>query len=190
MKYDPEAWAQLAKDAGMKYIVITSKHHDGFALFPSDVTDWDIADASPYGKDLIGPLAKAAREQGPEVRPVLFAGAGLDASGRREGDARTEQGQPAAGTRRIDGDFDEYLDKIAIPQTKEILDRYNLDVLWWDTPVKMNRERAERFLPLLGTVPESDREQPAGAAGRPRATSTRPSSGFPARASTAIGKRA
>src|SRR5512147_451610 len=48
VKYDPDAWAKLAKEAGMKYIVITAKHHDGFALFPSDVTDWDVADATPY----------------------------------------------------------------------------------------------------------------------------------------------
>jgi alpha-L-fucosidase len=62
--YDPDAWAELARQAGMKYIVITSKHHDGFALFPSDASQWDIADASPYGKDLIGPLARAAHQRG------------------------------------------------------------------------------------------------------------------------------
>ena len=50
VKFDPEEWVQLAKDAGMKYIVITSKHHDGFAMFPSQATRWNIADASPYGR--------------------------------------------------------------------------------------------------------------------------------------------
>jgi alpha-L-fucosidase len=55
VKYDPEAWAKLAKEAGMKYLVITSKHHDGFALFDSKVTDWDVVDATPYGKDLLKP---------------------------------------------------------------------------------------------------------------------------------------
>src|SRR5215471_12975628 len=62
--YHPDAWAQLAKEAGMKYIVITSKHHDGFALFPSAASDWDIADATPYKKDLITPLAVEARRRG------------------------------------------------------------------------------------------------------------------------------
>ena len=47
IKYNPEKWVRVAKDAGMKYIVITSKHHDGFGLFPSDVTEWDVADATP-----------------------------------------------------------------------------------------------------------------------------------------------
>ena len=84
VKYDPEAWAALAEEAGMKYIVITSKHHDGFALFPSDVTDWDVADASPYGKDLIGPLAAAAQTRA-QVRALLFPGPRLDESRRRQG---------------------------------------------------------------------------------------------------------
>ncbi|HOM76480.1 MAG TPA: alpha-L-fucosidase, partial [Anaerohalosphaeraceae bacterium] len=64
VKYDPDAWVKLAKQAGMKYIIITSKHHDGFALFDSKVTDWDVVDATPYGKDLLAPLAKACRKHG------------------------------------------------------------------------------------------------------------------------------
>ena len=60
VKYDPVLWAQTAKDAGMKYIVITSKHHDGFALYPSAASRWNVADATPYKKDLLGPLVNAA----------------------------------------------------------------------------------------------------------------------------------
>ena len=63
-KFNAAEWVGTFKKAGAKYITITSKHHDGFALFPSDVTEWDIANASPYGKDLIGPLAEAARKRG------------------------------------------------------------------------------------------------------------------------------
>ena len=64
VKYDPDAWVKMAKDAGMKYIVITAKHHDGFALFDSKATTWDMVDATPYGKDLIKPLAEACRKHG------------------------------------------------------------------------------------------------------------------------------
>ncbi|MFC1764383.1 alpha-L-fucosidase [Planctomycetota bacterium] len=64
VKYDPGAWVRLAKEAGMKYIVITSKHHDGFSLFDSKVSKWDVVDATPYGKDLIAPLAEACKKHG------------------------------------------------------------------------------------------------------------------------------
>jgi len=67
VNYDPKAWVKMAKDAGMKYIVITSKHHDGFALFDSKVSDWDIVDASPYGKDLLRPLVKEAKREGIKI---------------------------------------------------------------------------------------------------------------------------
>ena len=57
IKFDPAAWVSLAKAAGMKYITITSKHHDGFAMFDSRLTDWNVVARTPYGKDVIGMLA-------------------------------------------------------------------------------------------------------------------------------------
>ena len=63
VKYAPEFWVQVAKNAGMKYMVITAKHHDGFALFDSAVTDWDVVDATAYGKDLLKPLVEVCRQQ-------------------------------------------------------------------------------------------------------------------------------
>ena len=63
-EYDPVEWMALAKEAGMKYVVVTTKHHDGFALFDSQVSDWNVVQATPYGKDLIAPLAQAARAEG------------------------------------------------------------------------------------------------------------------------------
>lgn len=62
-KYDPVAWAKLAKSVGMKYVLITSKHHDGFALYDSEVTDWDVMN-SGAGRDLLAPLAAAVRAEG------------------------------------------------------------------------------------------------------------------------------
>jgi len=64
VRFDPEAWVRIAKDAGMKYMVITSKHHDGFCLFDSKVTAYDAVDATPHGKDLLKPLAEECRKQG------------------------------------------------------------------------------------------------------------------------------
>jgi alpha-L-fucosidase len=64
VKYDPAAWVRAARDAGMKYIVITSKHHDGFCLFDTRATTWDVVDATPYHQDLLAPLARECRAQG------------------------------------------------------------------------------------------------------------------------------
>ncbi len=62
--YDPQAWVSMAKDAGCKYIVITSKHHDGFSMFDSAYSRYDIVDATPYGKDPMRALAAETRRQG------------------------------------------------------------------------------------------------------------------------------
>ncbi len=60
VKFDAAAWVKMAKDAGMKYIVITSKHHDGFAMFCSKASQWNICDASPFGHDPLKELAAVA----------------------------------------------------------------------------------------------------------------------------------
>src|SRR5262249_43251142 len=64
VKYDPDAWVQLAQDAGMKYIVITSKHHDGFAMFESKASPYNVVDATPYHKDILKQLADACAKRG------------------------------------------------------------------------------------------------------------------------------
>lgn len=146
VKYDPEAWVKLAKDAGMKYIVITSKHHDGFALFDSKTTDWDVVDATPYKKDLIKPLAEACRKHGMKL--------GLYYSQAQDW---THKGGACAGGEWDEshkGDMDEYLKTIAVPQIREILSNYgDIAVLWFDTPIGMNKERAETILPILKEHP-------------------------------------
>ncbi len=149
VKYDPEAWAALAEEAGMKYMVITSKHHDGFALFPSEVTDWDVADATPYGKDLIGPLAAAARRHG--LKFGLYYSQAQDWTNPGGAKAGLEDGQGWCEEHK--GKFDDYLQKIAVPQTREILTRYKPDILWWDTPYLMTRPRADLLRPLLKLRP-------------------------------------
>lgn len=64
VKYDPEAWVRLAKESGMKYITITSRHHDGFSMFDSGATPYDIVDGSPYGRDVLKSLADACHKEG------------------------------------------------------------------------------------------------------------------------------
>ena len=64
VKFNAKEWVKLAKDAGQKYIVITAKHHDGFAMFNSPCSEHDIVDATPYGKDPIAALAKECQKSG------------------------------------------------------------------------------------------------------------------------------
>src|SRR5919201_310618 len=63
VRYDAREWVRIAKDAGVKYVVITSKHHDGFALFDSKVSDYDVM-ATPFKRDILKELAQACREAG------------------------------------------------------------------------------------------------------------------------------
>ncbi|MBN2450167.1 MAG: alpha-L-fucosidase [Lentisphaeria bacterium] len=149
VRYDPEAWAALAREAGMKYVVITSKHHDGFALFDSAVTDWDMVDATPYGKDVIAPLAEAARRHG--LKFGLYYSQAQDWT--HPGGAKSGHKDGAGWDDAHKGRFDDYLAAIAVPQAREILSRYQPDILWWDTPHLMTKERAELFLPLLDLRP-------------------------------------
>jgi alpha-L-fucosidase len=145
-KYDPEAWVKMAKDAGMKYIVITSKHHDGFAMFDSKVTDWDIKDASPYGKDLLKPLVEACHKAGLKIGFYYSQAQDWTHPGGAASGGSWDEAQK--------GDFDAYLDKIAIPQVKEILSNYGEpDIIWWDTPQNMTPARAAKFDALVKQHP-------------------------------------
>ena len=146
IKYAPDEWVKMAKNAGMKYIVITSKHHDGFALFDSKVTDWDVVDATPYGKDLLKPLAEACRKEGIKLGFYYSQAQDWNHPGGAASGGHWDKAQ--------DGSMDEYIDKIAVPQVKEILENYGgLDILWWDTPTDMTKERAEKFLPVISKYP-------------------------------------
>src|SRR3954471_16774772 len=64
VRFDADAWVKLAKDAGMKYIVITSKHHDGFAMFKSGASPYNIVDATPFKRDVLKELADACAKRG------------------------------------------------------------------------------------------------------------------------------
>lgn len=149
VKYDPSAWAELAKEAGMRYMVITSKHHDGFTLFPSEASKWNIADATPYKKDLIAPLAEAARSRG--IKFGLYYSQAQDWTNPGGAKAGYNDGDGWDDAQK--GSFDQYIDQVAVPQVREILARYQPDVLWWDTPHLMNAERAEKLAKLLPLKP-------------------------------------
>jgi len=145
VKYAPEQWVIMAKKTGMKYIVLTSKHHDGFALFDSKVTNWDVVDATPYGKDLIEPLVAACRKHGMKLGFYYSQAQDWSHPGGGSYKAKWDDAQR--------GDFDKYLHEIAIPQTREILTKYgDIAIIWWDTPVGMSHEEATELYKLAREI--------------------------------------
>ena len=148
-KYDPDAWVNLAKETGMRYLVITSKHHDGFALFKTRASDWNVVDATPYGKDLIEPLANAARRQA--LKFGLYYSQSQDWVNPGGAKNKMEDGDGWDDAHK--GRFDDYLKKVAAPQVREILTQYQPDVLWWDTARMMTPERAKPLHDLLALRP-------------------------------------
>ena len=146
VKFNADEWVSIAKNAGMKYIIITSKHHDGFAMFKSAASPFNIYDATPFKRDPLAELAEACRRQGIKLGFYYSEAQDWHHPG---GAAAGGHWDPAQ-----DGDMDEYIRKIAVPQVREILSNYGpLGVLWWDTPTGMTPERARQFLPLLKLQP-------------------------------------
>ncbi len=171
IKYDPEVWVKAAKDAGMKYIVITAKHHDGFALFGSKASKWNVVDATVYGKDLLKPLAAACRKY--DMRLGFYYSQAQDWNNPGGAVSRkvASEGWANPDSAAIDavllaahsGHWDpaqttdsmgDYIDKVAVPQVKELLTNYgDVAVLWWDTPTGMTDEYAQKLHDLLALQP-------------------------------------
>lgn len=145
--YNPEEWVQLAKDAGMKYIVFTAKHHDGFAMYDTKYSDWNVVKATPYGKDILRPLVEACRKYGLKIG-IYYSQAN---DWINKGAAHDGFWDPAQA-----GSMDDYIDKTAIPQVRELLSNYG-DVLeiWWDIPDEMTAGRAAKFSPVLALQPKT-----------------------------------
>lgn len=139
--YDPAEWVRLAKQAGMRYITITSKHHDGFAMWDSKVSDYDIVDQTPYGKDVLKMLAEECEKQGIKL---FFYHSHLDWH-HPDYYPRGRTGQHSG--RPDSGDFDAYLDYMDV-QIAELaggdygeLGGFWFDG-WWDHRVGDAGERA------------------------------------------------
>lgn len=130
VKYNAAEWVSIAKDAGMKYIVITSKHHDGFSLWDSQVSDYDIVDRTPYGQDVLEPLSRECKRQGVKLcfyhsildwhHPAQYVDP--EAENPRNGHARNNIHEDRKA---------EYVTYMK-GQLKELIARYDPSVLWFD----------------------------------------------------------
>jgi alpha-L-fucosidase len=151
-RFDPEQFdahtlVSLAKAAGMKYIVFTAKHHDGFAMFDSKANAFNIVNATPFRRDPLRELADEAKRQGIKLGVYYSQDQDWTAPGGAAMGGHWDKAQ--------DGDFATYLHTKAIPQIKELLAKYHPAVLWFDTPTReMTPQLAGEIVKLLNQYPQ------------------------------------
>lgn len=127
VKFHADQWVQIAKNAGMKYIVITSKHHDGFCLWDSNVSDYDVMDATPFKRDILGELSKACKKHGVKL---CFYHSIMD---WHHPDAQRPFYPTYNDTSKSNPNFSRYVENYMKPQLKELVENYGpLGVLWFD----------------------------------------------------------
>jgi len=128
VKFDAEEWVRIAKNAGMKYIVITSKHHDGFSLWDSKVSDYNIVDYAPYGKDVLQALSEACQKEG------IVLGFYHSIMDWHHPDAQSQSYLESDSLIHTNGnpDFPRYLEEYMKPQVKELIDNFDPAILWFD----------------------------------------------------------
>ncbi len=156
-EFSAETIVGLAKAAGMKYIVITSKHHDGFAMFDSKADPFNIVEATPFKRDPLKELAAECRKQG--IKLGFYYSQDQDWTAPGGAAYKTGDHQPPTfhWDRAQDGNFAEYLHKKAIPQMRELLTNYGdyPAIVWFDTPTKdMTPELAGEIVKVLNEHPK------------------------------------
>lgn len=156
--FDAEEWIKLFKDAGARYFVFTAKHHEGFCLFRSQVDKYNVVDATPFKRDVVGELAEACYKHG--LKFGLYYSQEID---WHEPDAVGKIRQPDENLKETvywenNWDFPDienknysrcFNDKIK-PQVKELLTCYgDLCLMWFDTPGRINSEQSKELFDLV-----------------------------------------
>lgn len=153
-EYNAEKWVRTAKLAGMKYIIITAKHHDGFSMYNSEVSDYDIVDCSAYAKDPMVDLIKECRKQG--LKFGFYYSLGRD---WENPDVPTNW--PEKGGRSNTWDYPDedskqlplYIENKVKPQLRELLTNYGtIDFIWFDTPELVTKEQSSDLRKLILSI--------------------------------------
>ncbi len=140
--FDARDIAQLAKDAGMKYIIVTSKHHDGFAMYDSKACDFNIVKQTPFGRDPMKELAEACRE--------FDLGFGFYYSHNQDWTYPGGNGGPQKDSRGNIKNFEDYFNEKCLPQVEEITRNYGeLELIWFDTPGNMPSKYAKKIVEVV-----------------------------------------
>lgn len=144
-KFSAEEWVRLARDAGMRYIIVTAKHFDGFAMYHSKVSRYNIVDATPFGRDPLKELAEACAKN--KMKFGFFYSHCMDLNETNgvgnDWDFDAEEKK----------DFEQYLRDKVEPQLRELLSNYGpVSVIWFDSPRKMTVQRTQRLINLVHSL--------------------------------------
>jgi alpha-L-fucosidase len=162
VKFNAEEWILNAKKAGMKYFIITSKHHDGFAMFNSRVSDFDIIDQTPFKRDPMAELATAAKKHG--IKFGFYYSHAFDWEHPDAPGNDWDYKNPGGDLNLFGGrewyslhpellvKAQKYVDEKAIPQIRELLTKYHPDILWFDTPQKLPVSENVRILQAIREI--------------------------------------
>ncbi|MFH1084263.1 MAG: alpha-L-fucosidase [Chloroflexota bacterium] len=141
VRFNAAEWVGLAKAAGQKYLTITAKHHDGFCLFKTHVSPYNIVDATPFGRDPIAELADECQRQG--VRLCFYYSQTQDWH-HPDGDGNDWDYDPARK------DFAAYIQNYVKPQVRELLTQYGpIGLIWFDTPKAISAQHSQELVDLV-----------------------------------------
>ena len=144
VNFDAAAWVALARMAGQRYLVITAKHHDGFCLFKSAFTRYNIVDATPFGRDPLKELAAECQQQG--VKLCFYYSQTQDWH-HPDGDGNDWDYDEASK------DFAGYIESYVKPQVRELLTNYGpIGLIWFDTPRRITVDQSQQLLDLVHQI--------------------------------------
>jgi len=154
-EFNADEWIRLAKSAGMGYFVITAKHHDGFAMFDSRVSDYNIMKATPFARDPMRELRAACKKYG--VKFGFYYSHAFDWGEENAPGNDWDYNNPGGDQLLHGSDWwnnypeflpkaRKYVDEKAIPQILELIRNYDPDIIWFDTPHKLPDEENRRIM--------------------------------------------
>ena len=154
-KFDAEAWVKFAKDCGFKYIVFTAKHHDGFAMFDSNVSDYNIVKNTNFKRDILKELSNACKKA--DIKLGIYYSQDLDWHEKDGGGYNTPVVDCAGTSWTNDWDFDnnckdfnKYFTYKCLPQIEELMTNYGeISVAWFDIPFTLSKQQSEEIYNLV-----------------------------------------
>lgn len=172
VNFNADSLVLMAKNAGMKYLVFTTKHHDGFAMFDSDASNFNIVDYTPFGRDIVDEIVKACRRH--DMRIGFYYSQSQDWCNPGGNTARKEMWEGWKNPDSLEIDtytrehggswdpfqttktFEEYFYSVSLPQIKELLSRYGdeLGVIFFDTPQHITKQQASDVMAELAKYPK------------------------------------